>query len=205
MRRLNVKQMQKFLRLVKVQCPQHYGMGLLMSIYGLRWEEASALHQKHVDVDNLELHVVQAQVRRKLYPTKNENHKSLPLHPEVIEAIEQERERLGVEENPGLQKGLLFPATNGDYRLPSSVRKSWSKVSKAMGLDFDVTPHDLRRSYQNLLRQASVNMVVQQALMGHSSDAMTAHYSHVEMAEKRAAQEKVIDLLEFREKKEKSG
>jgi len=201
MRKLNVGQMQEFLRLARLHCPQHHAIAMMLCLYGLRWEEASALHWKHVDEKAMELHVVQSQVRRKVYPTKNEHHKVLPLLPEVLDALKWERERLRVSSNPGLGGGLLFPGQKGEYRLPSSVSKAWKAVSKAMGLDFVVTPHDLRRSYQNLLRQASVNMVVQQALMGHSSDAMTQHYSHVDMEEKRAAQEKVISLLKFKEQK----
>ncbi len=45
-------------------------------------------------------------------------------------------------------------------------------------------------------------MVVQQALMGHSSDAMTQHYSHVDMEEKRKAHAGVISLLQYKDEKE---
>ncbi len=117
------------------------------------------------------------------------------------EAIREHQRLMKLRRNPGYRKGLLFPDNNGDYRLPSSVGKGWKFVSESMTLPWVVTPHDLRRSYQNLLRQASVNMVVQQALMGHSSDAMTQHYSHVDMEEKRKAHDGVISLLQHKEKK----
>lgn len=201
-RYLTAQQVREFLRLVGVHCPQHYAITLILAVYGLRWEEASALHTQHLDRETGELRVVQAQVRRKLFPTKNESHKMLPLSDEVIRAVDGHREMLRVRRNPGLEKGLLFPDVNGDYRLPSSVLKGWTAVSRAMNLAWNVTPHDLRRSYQNMLRQASVNLVVQQALMGHSSDAMTMHYSHVEMGEKRAAQDKIINLLQFKNAQE---
>ena len=200
-RRLTAKQLQEFLRLVKAHCPQHYAITLVVALYGLRWEEASALHKEHVDEEAMELRIVQTQVRRRVYSTKNENHKLLPLHPDVLAAIKAEQARLDVERNPGQKDGLIFPARTGQYRLPSSVSKGWRVVSEAMGLDFNVTPHDLRRSYQNLLRRAAVNQVVQQAMMGHSSDGMTVHYSHIDMDEKRAAQDRVVDLLKFKEEK----
>ena len=204
-RRLDAGQLQEFLRLVKVHCPQHHAIALMLGVYGLRWEEASALHLEHLDEKTMELRIVQAHVRKKIYPTKNESHKLLPLHPEVLGAIKAEQERLRVAKNPGLKDEKLFPGSNGEYRVPSSVAKGWKAVSEEMKLKFIVTPHDLRRTYQNLLRQASVGMVVQQALMGHSSDGMTLHYSHVDMAEKRQAHEGVLDLLKYREKKEESG
>ena len=198
-RYLTAAQLREFLRLVQLHCPQHFGITLVVAMYGLRWEEASALHLEHVDVEAMEIRIVQSQVRRKVYPTKNESHKVLPLHDEVLAAIGQHQELLRVRGNPGLERGLLFPDSNGNYRLTSSVAKGWKTVSEAMSLPWIVTPHDLRRSCQNLLRQASISMVVQQSLMGHSSDAMTQHYSHVAMDEKRQAQEKVVDLLKYKE------
>jgi len=172
---------------------------------GLRWSEASGLHREHVDEDAKELRVVQAHVRHRIHPTKNENIKVLPLCPELLAAIAEHEELLRIRENPGLKKGILFPTEKGDYRLPSSVSKGWKKVSKAMKLQWTVTPHDLRRSYQNLLRQVGAGQVVQQALMGHSSDAMTLHYSHVGMAEKRRTQEDVVSLLEYKQDKLNNG
>ena len=202
-RRLTARQIQEFLRLVKIHCPQHHAITLMLVLYGLRWEEASALRREHLDVDAMELRIVQTHVRGHLYLTKNESQKLLPLHADVLEAIEAEQVRLKVEGNPGYKEGKLFPGRNGEYRFPSSVSKGWKAVSRVMDLEFNVTPHDLRRSYQNLLRQAAVNQVVQQAMMGHSSDGMTVHYSHVEMGEKRAAQDRVVDLLKFKEAQKK--
>jgi integrase len=202
-RRLTARQIQEFLRLVKIHCPQHHAITLILVLYGLRWEEASALRREHLDVDAMELRIVQTHVRGRLYPTKNESQKLLPLHSDVLEAIEAEQVRLKVEGNPGYKEGKLFPGRNGEYRFPSSVSKGWKAVSRVMSLEFNVTPHDLRRSYQNLLRQAAVNQVVQQALMGHSSDRMTEHYSHIDMDEKRAAQDRVVDLLKFKEAQKK--
>ncbi len=197
-RTLSSAQLSRFLYLNKLHCNQHYAIALVLALYGLRWEEASALHWEHVDEEAGEIRVVQSQVRRKVHPTKNENIKVLPLQEEVVAALEEHKTLLVTRRNEGLKDGLVFPDKNGRYRLSSSVSKAWAVISKEMGLAWTVTPHDLRRSYQNLLRQASVSMVVQQALMGHSSDAMTNHYSNVDMAEKRQAQAQVVDLLKVR-------
>ena len=204
-RYLDSAQLREFLRLVELCCRQHYAVTLVLVVYGLRWEEASGLHIEHVDEEAMELRIVQAHVRKKIYPTKNESHKILPLHPDVLEAIRAEQERLRVEENPGLEEGILFPGKTGQYRVPASVYKGFKTVSEAMGLSWVVTPHDLRRSCQNLLRRASVSQVVQQAVLGHSSDAMTQHYSHVGMDEKRQGVDGVVDILKYREKKEESA
>lgn len=201
-RTLTVAQLREFLELNKVHCNQHFAIALTLAVFGLRWEEGSALHDEHIDEAAGELHVVQVQVRKKVFPTKNENHKVLPLDAEVLAAIRAHQNLMRMRGNPGTKRGMLFPSVTGTYRLPSSVSKGWKVVSRAMNLGWTVTPHDLRRTYQNLLRQASVSMVVQQALMGHSSDAMTQHYSSVNMQEKRHAQAQVVELLKFREAKD---
>lgn len=197
-RNLKPAQLGDFLRLVKMHCPQHHTIALLLAMYGLRWEEASALHDHHIDEKGMEIRIVQTQVRGVLDRPKNEKAKSLPLDADVLQAIREHQALMEIRSNPGRRQGIIFPNAKGGYRLPSSVSKGWRTVSETMGLDWVVTPHDLRRSYQNLLRQANVNQIVQQAMMGHSSDAMTEHYSHVDMEEKRAAQSKVVDFLKAR-------
>ena len=44
-------------------------------------------------------------------------------------------------------------------------------------------------------------MIIQQAMMGHSSEAMTEHYSFVDMEEKRRAHKGVVDLLDYKKEK----
>jgi len=70
-----------------------------------------------------------------------------------------------------------------------------------MGLGWNVTAHDLRRTFQNMLRQAGVGATVQLALMGHSSTQMTEHYSQVGTDEKREAMDNVVALVNYREEK----
>ena len=167
-------------------------------MFGLRWEEASGLHIEHVDEQAMELRIVQAHVRGKIFPTKNESSKYLPLPQEILDVLKAHIAGLHRREAPGIDKGILFPSRNGTYRVPSSVFKAWRDVSQRMDLPWVVQPHDLRRSYQNLLRQANVGPVVQQALMGHSSAEMTEHYSFVQMDEKRVAHSNVVSMFDFK-------
>jgi integrase len=200
---LNLSQLRQFLDLVKIHCPQHYAITLVLVAYGLRWEEASGLHLRHIDEESMELRLVQAHVRGKIYPTKSESQRILPLDRDLLQVIREHQRLLTVRHNPGVRKGILFPAINGTYRVPSSVTKAWQHISKLMGLSWNVSPHDLRRSHQNLLRLTSTNQVVQQALMGHSSDKMSEHYSHVSMEEKREVHQGIISLLDYR--KDRAG
>ena len=197
-RYLPLPKLREFLTLVQEHQPEHFAITLLLATFGLRWEEASGLHVEHIDEGAGELRVVQAHVRGRIFSTKNDSNKFLPLAPEILSVLQAHIQGLIRRQAPGIEKGILFPSRVGTYRTPSSVFKAWQNVSRKMDLPWTVQPHDLRRSYQNLLRQANVGPVVQQALMGHSSAEMTEHYSFVQMDEKRQAQQNVISLFDFR-------
>lgn len=62
------------------------------------------------------------------------------------------------------------------------------------GIPYKPTTKVMRRTFNNLLRQAAVDRLVLRSLTGHSSEAMTATYSTVEDAERQAAVAKVVRL-----------
>ncbi len=99
----------------------------------------------------------------------------------------------------------MFPSRKGGYRFTSSVEKAYNKASEAIGLEWKVRPHDLRRTAVNLMRQANVGDIIQRSLVGHSSSEMTEHYSSVSINEKREAHAKVLSFLPQKFKKEETG
>ncbi len=179
--------------------PEHCEIALVLAIYGLRGGEVSALHVEHLGEEAMELRVVQSHTKGRVTRTKTDTHKYLPLDPGVLAVIKEHNGWLLATDNPGAKKGLLFPGRFGDYRLPGSCSKAWARVCKVMGLGWNVTAHDLRRTFQNMLRQAGVGATVQLALMGHSSTQMTEHYSQVGRDEKRQALDNVVALVHFRQ------
>ena len=203
-RYLNLAQLRQFLLLMEKWHPEHYPITLILALYGLRWGEAAALHIEHIDEEARELRVVQSHTKGRVTRTKTDTHKYLPLDPGVMLVIKEHHDWLLASENPGAEKGLLFPGRFGDYRLPGSCSKAWAKVCKVMGLGWNVTAHDLRRTFQNMLRQAGVGLTVQQALMGHSSLSMTEHYSQVGSDEKRQAIGNVVALVNYVKSKEET-
>jgi len=204
-RRLTLKQLRMFLKLVERWYPEHYPITLVLAMYGLRWGEAAALHVEHIDEETMELRVVQSHTKGQVTRTKTESHKYLPLDSGVLKVLREHVDWLTATEHPDVEKGLLFPGRFGGYRLPGSCGRAWKKVSKVMGLEWSITGHDLRRTFQNMLRQAGVGLTVQQALMGHSSMGMTEHYSQVGRDEKRQAMDNVVSLINYQNGKEETG
>jgi integrase len=87
---------------------------------------------------------------------------------------------------------LIFPARDGKLRHVSELVRPFHIALKEMGITRRLTIHGMRRTYNNLVRQAETDTIIVQSMTGHSDDRMTQHYSHVSLDEKRRALEKLF-------------
>jgi integrase len=75
----------------------------------------------------------------------------------------------------------------------SSCRRRWSTQSTAAlkdaGLTKRITPHMMRKLFNDVLRTSGVDKVTRKAITGHVTDEMTEHDSRVRLDEKRTAME----------------
>jgi integrase len=55
-----------------------------------------------------------------------------------------------------------------------------------------VTPHDLRRTFVDLLRLAGVDPIVEHVIVGHADDEMRARYSTIRTPEAAEAVERAL-------------
>lgn len=97
---------------------------------------------------------------------------------------------------------LLFPAEDGRLRGPSNLRKFFQAARAELGLNKKATGRALRRTFQDLTREAEVDAVITKAISGHAPDAMRIHYSTARDAEVSSSIAKVIDLAGVREARE---
>src|SRR5262245_9700651 len=74
------------------------------------------------------------------------------------------------------------------------MRKPLLRALKMAEIKAPFTVHGLRRTFNNLARQVTSCEVVR-SITGHVTNAMTEHYSHIAIAEKRAAVARVLRLL----------
>ena len=75
------------------------------------------------------------------------------------------------------------------------MRKAFLDCLREMGLDRRFSSHGLRRTANDLLRRVATAEVTR-AITGHVTAAMTEHYSHVDAAEKQAAVEGMLRLVQ---------
>jgi len=77
------------------------------------------------------------------------------------------------------------------------LRRPLIRCGEKAGLTKHVTPQTLRRTVNNLIRQAA-GEIAARAITGHATQAMTEHYSDVTAAEKhRAGRAAFGDIIEI--------
>ena len=73
--------------------------------------------------------------------------------------------------------GLVFPAASGDVLNRDTVKESFTEAATAIGHP-TLRIHDLRHSAATLFAQAGATLADHMSLMGHTSSAMSARYTH---------------------------
>lgn len=97
---------------------------------------------------------------------------------------------------------LLFPTNQGRLRDSRGLRRFFEAAERELKLKKTVTGRSLRRTFQDLTREAEVDVVITKAISGHATDAMRVHYSTAHDNEVQAGIAKVIDLAGVREARE---
>ncbi len=168
----------------------------LMMFTGLRFCEASAIKWTDVDDEHGCIRIHRSQYRGVVAErTKTGKSRTVPMGPHLAEILRDHRKKLLEQQHPGLESGWVFPSRKGTPLYTGALSSHVAKAAKAAGVSRRVTPHGLRRSFNNLVRQVEADTIVIKSITGHSTEAMREHYSHVSIAEKQTAQGKVLSLL----------
>lgn len=158
----------------------------VLTFTGMRFGEASALRW-----GDLDLAMRTARIRRTnwrgqaLAPKTAAARRTVPLVHELVPMLEAHRQAQLAAGHPGLAEGWVFPTGQGTLYKGSPLRAVLDRACAAAGVT-RITTHGLRRTFNNQARQSAGGMVVR-AIVGHTDEAMTEHYSQVSLAEKHAA------------------
>jgi integrase len=139
--------------------PRLYLLVLMAITTGARRGELMSLRWRDI---NLESAV--ALVER----TKNNDRKTLPLTPAVIEELRRHRAALG---------SLVF-ASKQRPDQPMAFEPGWKKAVKTAGIR-DFRFHDLRHSCASYLAQNGATLLEIADVLGHRQIGMTRRYSHL--------------------------
>lgn len=139
---------------------------LLMSSYaaGLRISEACQLRVEDIDSRRMVIRVRYAKGAKQRYTI---------LSRQLLTVL---REYWKIERPPE----WLFPAQGpSGHVVPETVRGVFRKARQQVGLGKWSTPHTLRQSFATHLLESGTELVVIQALLGHSTIKTTSMYAHV--------------------------
>lgn len=201
---LTKEEMLKFLAVAEKMYPQHYPLIVFFLATGLRFGEASAVHWSDIDFESRTVTINRRQVRQVIGAPKANKTRVVALDPFVVDMLKSHRRTMMAKQPAGWDKGIVFPNTKGEFFYPSLLVKPYKRIMSEIGVDKHITNHSMRRTYNNMMREAGVDRFTLQAMMGHCSNEMTDHYSEVSDDERRRAVEKGLSAI-FEEVKKQTG
>lgn len=160
-------------------------MVTLAAFTGLRWGELSALRWGDIDEEKGAIRVRRANWRGRIVEVKTAgSQRTVPLPPPVGAMLKAGR---------GKPEAYLFLDRAGGLYKAWPLVNVMRRACAAAGVPY-VTPHGLRRTFNNLARQVAASQVVK-SITGHTTDAMLEHYSMVSIGEKAEASKMVLRLV----------
>lgn len=174
--------------------PRWYAMFYTLAFTGMRFGEVTALKWSDVDEAAGTIRIARGQWKGRVGTTKTGVVRTVPLSSELLGVLQAHRHAMLKEQHPGFSEGWMFPADKGGLMHNTAPRRALAKCLRAAGVKTRFTIHGFRRTFNNLMRQVTAGEVVR-AMTGHSTVAMTEHYSHVGGDEKRAAIASLVQLV----------
>ena len=173
---------------------------------GMRQGELLALHWGDIDWERATV-TVRRTVRHMSgrgavegEPKSRTSRRTLPLVPPVLAALREHRQQQLEERfvtKVWAHPEIVFASERGTYiEATNLIRCCYRRVLTRAGLP-PVHFHTLRHTTASLLAEAGVSLAVAQELLGHSSLAMSRHYTHIPDAMERQAAGQLGRLLEF--------
>ncbi len=170
-------------------------LAYFLALTGLRWGEVTGLHWDDIDFDNASATIRRTNWKGTLVEPKTKAAKRrVPLAKPLIEKLQRHRQAQVEQGHPGLTAGWVFPTAKGDVYTGYPLRAVLDRACSKVGVP-RITTHGLRRTWNNLARRVATGQVVR-AIIGHTDEAMTEHYSVVDLDEKHAAASAVVEMLE---------
>ncbi len=195
---LTTPQSAAFVAKMKELYPQHYAMVLLGFAIGARPSTLRPLRRSGSCADilwddgSLLLRRSHSLGREIMDRTKNKHDLLLPLPKLVLDALREHETAL---EGPAAKSEYLFPSTTGGLRSRSALDKPFRRVVKSLGWTLRVTPIAMRRTFQDLARNADVRDFITRAISGHETERMQEHYSTAQREEMLVAVDRVAGAL----------
>ncbi|MBL8623772.1 MAG: tyrosine-type recombinase/integrase [Myxococcales bacterium] len=170
----------RFLATMREMFPRMYAPTVLGFVTGLRPSSLRPLRRRgpasDVKWDDGLLLVRQSHTRgTEVMPaTKTGRDQRIQMPAELVAIL---RDHVAGLKGKAAASDLLFPSTTGAFLPVEAFDKPFAKCAAAMGLPYKLTPRAMRRTFQDMAREARVEGVITRAISGHATEAMQRHYS----------------------------
>lgn len=192
----SAEELGRFFVALKTHWPQWYPLAFTQFATARRFGEVSALRWEDINSERGIIAIRRAQWRTVIGTPKTDRVVTIPLTEELRAVLDEWRQEMLRTQHRHVHTGLIFPSKAGKpHHNASCLRKAFTDCLRRAGLDRRFSSHGLRRTANNLLRQVASGEVTR-AIVGHVTEAMTQHYSQISTAEKHAALDKVLKLVQ---------
>jgi integrase len=141
---------------------------------GLRRGELVALRWRNVDFPRRHIRVTASYTERALSTPKSGRARSIPMAPQVAEALT----RLASRPDRVSEDDLVFPGTHGEYLDASALYRRYKTALKQAGLR-SLRFHDLRHTFgTQVIGNPAVSILQLKEWMGHADIDTTMKYLH---------------------------
>jgi integrase len=187
---LTLDEMRRLLAALEDAPKPWHAIASTMAYTGMRFGEVTALRW---DAIGDTISIRRSQWRGHVGKTKTKRIRSVAVPRELADILQAHRAWMLREQHPGLASGYVFPSSTGTLLSNTGLRKQVTRAAKRAKLGKEPTPHWFRHTFNNLVRQHATGEVVR-AMTGHTTEAMTEHYSHVRADEKLSAVTRALGL-----------
>jgi integrase len=167
-------------RLADAMPQQWRALVLVAGFSGLRFGELTALRRRDLSLGGPEVVVTVARAVVRVSgefivgaPKSRAALRTVPLPDALGPVLAAHITRFGCVG----RDGLVFPAASGGFLNRDTVKDAFRKASAEIGCP-GLRFHDLRHSAATLFAQAGATLADHMTLMGHTSPAMSARYTH---------------------------
>jgi|GEM_PF-3112336 len=175
---LTLDELRALVAAAKVEAPTRYAEIVMLAWTGMRAGELYGLEWQHIDYGRRQVRVEQSYSKGVLGPVKTGKCRTVPIIPEIIDALQVHRQNLIRQQNIGLADDIVFPSDIGTRRDASSLHKPLSKAARAALIDVKVGGQVLRRTLVTLLKNTGAQVSLIMAIAGHerieTNDGYTA-------------------------------
>jgi integrase len=192
---LTADEMTRFMAVLKEGYPQWYALAFTQFATASRFSEVSALRWEDIDEARGIIRIRRGNWRTLVSTAKIDRRRRNPaLTDELRQVLAEWREQLR-RSHRHFESGWVFPSKAGKpHHNASGMGKAMEACLKEIGVDRRFSSHGLRRTANDLIRRVASGEVAR-AITGHVTERMTEHYSHVDVGEKKAAVEGMLQLV----------